>query len=77
MDPIALPADMEMVETQQGRPSARLPEEETPRPVRTPRPRPPQQSAPEEPLQQVETGRTPAAVPGTPTGNASADNEPA
>jgi hypothetical protein len=58
MEPVALPADMQMVETT-SRPSAAVYEEEAARPARTPRPRPQAPAAPEEPLQQVETRSSP------------------
>jgi hypothetical protein len=58
MDPVSLPSDMQMVETT-SKPSAPAYEEEAPRPVRTPRPRPQAQPVAEEPLQQVETRSPP------------------
>jgi ribonuclease E len=60
MEPVSLPADMQMVETT-SRPSSPAYEEEAPRPVRTPRPRPQVPVAPEEPLQQVETRPSPGS----------------
>jgi ribonuclease E len=55
MDPIALPADLVMIETQ-SKPSLVDPEPEAPRSARTPRPRYQPPAVPDEPLQQVETG---------------------
>ena len=55
MEPVALPSDLVMIETQ-AKPQTNYREPEPPRPVRTPRPRPQQQVTPDEPLQQVETG---------------------
>ena len=57
MEPIALPPDMVMVETQAEK-AARMLEEErqdVPRPARAPRQRNPEPVIPDEPLQQVET----------------------
>lgn len=54
MEPVSLPSDMQMVETA-SKPAAPVHEEEAPRPVRTPRPRPQQAVIADEPLQQVET----------------------
>ena len=54
MEPIALPSDLVMIETQTKAP-AKAYEDEAPRPARTPRPRQHQAVVPEEPLQQVET----------------------
>jgi ribonuclease E len=56
MEPVALPSDLVMIETQSKGPST-YQEPEVPRPARTPRPRYQPQAAPEEPLQQVETGK--------------------
>lgn len=53
MEPVSLPSDMQMVETQ-SKPAQPYQEVEEPRQVRTPRPR--RQPLPEEPMQQVETG---------------------
>ena len=53
MEPIALPSDLVMIETQTKAP-AKAYEDEAPRPPRTPR-RQHQAVVPEEPLQQVET----------------------
>jgi hypothetical protein len=55
MEPVALPSDLVMIETQAKAP-ANYQEPEAPRPVRTPRPRYQPTVVPEEPLQQVETG---------------------
>jgi ribonuclease E len=56
MEPVALPADLVMIETQ-SKPSFVDPEPEA-RPARTPRPRyQPPPAVPDEPLQQVETGK--------------------
>jgi hypothetical protein len=55
MEPVALPSDLVMIETQ-AKPQTNYQEAEPPRAVRTPRTRSQQQVAPEEPLQQVETG---------------------
>ncbi len=55
MEPIALPSDLVMIETQT-KATANYEEPEAPRPVRTPRPRNSVPPVPEEPLQQVETG---------------------
>ncbi|HEX7811606.1 MAG TPA: Rne/Rng family ribonuclease [Burkholderiales bacterium] len=57
MEPVALPSDLVMIETQ-NKPPATVYDEPAPRPMRTPRPRPPQPVIPDEPLQQVETGGT-------------------
>ena len=65
MDPVALPSDLVMIETQSKGPSTHQ-EPDAPRLARTPRPRYQPQAVPEEPLQQVETGK-----------NQSADSEPA
>lgn len=62
MEPVALPSDMVMIETQSKGPATAY-EDQAPRPVRTPRARPQQAVIQEEPLQQVETG------PGQPGGN--------
>ena len=60
MEPVALPSDLVMIETQS---RAQVIEEEpvTPRPARTPRPRYQAPAVPEEPLQQVETGKQQSA----------------
>jgi hypothetical protein len=58
MEPVALPSDMVMIETQ-AKPQTNHQEPEPQRPARTPRPRPQTQAIPEEPLQQVETGGKP------------------
>jgi len=55
MEPVAMPSDLVMIETQ-AKPSANYEEPEAPRPVRTPRPRNTAPVVPDEPLQQVETG---------------------
>jgi len=55
MEPVALPSDMVMIETQSKAPVGAY-EDQEPRPVRTPRARPQQPVIPDEPLQQVETG---------------------
>lgn len=58
MEPIELPADLVMIETQAGRSPPLQPEPEPERPRRQPRPRPAQSPVPaDEPLQQVETRR--------------------
>jgi len=57
MEPVTLPADMVMIETRAKAPAFE-PEPEQPRRARTPRPR--NQPLPEEPLQQVETGKQPS-----------------
>jgi ribonuclease E len=57
MEPVALPPDMVMIETQADK-AARMLEEErqdVPRPARAPRQRKPESVIPDEPLQQVET----------------------
>ena len=54
MEPIVLPSDLVMIETQTKAP-AKAYEDEAPRPARAPRPRQHQAVIPEEPLQQVET----------------------
>jgi ribonuclease E len=59
MEPVALPSDMVMIETQ-NKPATTVYEESAPRPARTPRPRPQQVAVPDEPLQQVETGGRPS-----------------
>ena len=60
MDPVALPSDLVMIETQsKGPPNYQEPD--APRPARTPRPRYQPQAVPEEPLQQVETGKQQSA----------------
>jgi hypothetical protein len=56
MEPVALPSDLVMIETQ-AKDSSSYHESEAPRPARTPRPRYQPAAAPEEPLQQVETGK--------------------
>jgi len=55
MEPVTLPPELVMIETQ-SKASLFEPEQETPRRGRTPRPRHQKPSLPEEPLQQVETG---------------------
>jgi ribonuclease E len=60
MEPVALPSDLVMIETQSKRPST-YQETEAPRPARTPRPRYQPSAVPEEPLQQVETGKEQSA----------------
>jgi hypothetical protein len=55
MEPIALPSDLVMIETQTKTATTAY-EDEAPRPARVPRPRPQAQVIPDEPLQQVETG---------------------
>jgi hypothetical protein len=55
MEPIALPSDLVMIETQTKAATTAY-EDEAPRPARVPRPRPQAQVIPDEPLQQVETG---------------------
>ena len=54
MEPVALPSDLVMIETQ-AKPSESFQESEAPRPARTPRPRNQSPVVPDEPLQQVET----------------------
>jgi hypothetical protein len=56
MEPVALPSDLVMIETQ-SRPAPAYQEQDAPRPARTPRPRQQQPVMAEEPLQQVETGK--------------------
>jgi ribonuclease E len=56
MEPVALPSDLVMIETQ-SKASPIDQDLEAPRPVRSPRPRAPAPLMPEEPLQQVETGK--------------------
>jgi len=56
MEPVALPSDLVMIETQAKRPST-YQEAEAPHPARTPRPRYQPPAVAEEPLQQVETGK--------------------
>jgi len=63
MEPIALPSDLVMIETQSKAPSID-PEPEAPRAARTPRPRYQPPAAPDEPLQQVETGKQQSADSG-------------
>ncbi len=60
MEPVALPSDLVMIETQSKAPST-YQEPEAPRPTRTPRPRYQPPAVPEEPLQQVETGKEQSA----------------
>jgi ribonuclease E len=60
MDPVALPSDLVMIETQSKSPST-YQEPEAPRPARTPRPSYQPPAVPEEPLQQVETGKQQSA----------------
>ena len=60
MDPVALPSDLVMIETQSKAASIDQ-ESEAPRPVRTSRPRYQPPAVPEEPLQQVETGKQQSA----------------
>ncbi|MBC8006520.1 MAG: Rne/Rng family ribonuclease [Prolixibacteraceae bacterium] len=56
MDPVALPSDLVMIETQsKGSPISQEPD--APRPARTPRPRNQPPAVAEEPLKQVETGK--------------------
>jgi hypothetical protein len=57
MEPVSLPPDMVMIETQADK-TATMREEErqdVPRPARPPRQRNPESVIPDEPLQQVET----------------------
>jgi ribonuclease E len=61
MEPISPPADLVMVETQSDKQASFHQEDEPPRPARTPRPRYQAPMVPEEPLQQVETGKRPSA----------------
>jgi ribonuclease E len=56
MEPVALPSDLVMIETQ-SKGSSISQEPEAPSPARTPRPRHQPPLVPEEPLQQVETGK--------------------
>ena len=56
MEPVILPSDLVMIETQSKVPLT-YQEPELPRPVRTPRSRSQSPAVPEEPLQQVETGK--------------------
>ena len=60
MEPVALPSDMVMIETQ-SKPASNYQEQDVPRPARTPRPRHQQAAMVEEPLQQVETGKQQAS----------------
>ena len=60
MDPVALPSDLVMIETQSKGPSISQ-EPEAPRPARTPRPRNQPPAVAEEPLKQVETGKQQSA----------------
>ncbi len=60
MDPVALPSDLVMIETQ-SKGSSTYQEPDAPRQARTPRPRYQPQAVPEEPLQQVETGKEQSA----------------
>ena len=57
MEPVALPSDMVMIETQSKAPPVHQ-EQEAPRPARTPRPRYQAPVVADEPLQQVETGKS-------------------
>jgi len=59
MEPVALPPDMVMIETQ-NKPPTSVYEDQAPPPVRTPRQRPQQPVVADEPLQQVETGGRPS-----------------
>ena len=59
MEPVALPSDMVMIETQ-NKPPVTVYEDPAPRPARTPRQRPQQPVVADEPLQQVETGGRPS-----------------
>ena len=54
MEPVALPSDLVMIETQSKAPPTTQ-DTEAPRPLRSPRPRPQPLAVPEESLQQVET----------------------
>jgi len=56
MDPVVLPSDLVMIETRSKAPSP-FQEPEESRTARTPRPRYQSPAVPEEPLQQVETGK--------------------
>ncbi len=56
MEPVALPSDLVMIETQ-SKPAPAYQEQDAPRPARTPRPRQQKPVMAEEPLQQVETGK--------------------
>ena len=60
MEPVALPSDMVMIETQ-SKASSIVHESEASRPARSPRPRSQAPLMPEEPLQQVETGKQQSA----------------
>ena len=60
MDPVALPSDLVMIETQ-SKEAVTNQETEVPRSARTPRPRYQSPAAAEEPLQQVETGKRQSA----------------
>ena len=60
MEPVALPSDMVMIETQ-SKASSIVHESEASRPVRSPRPRSQAPLMSEEPLQQVETGKQQSA----------------
>jgi hypothetical protein len=57
MAPVTLPSDLVMIETQRRNPGIPSQEEDVPHAVRTPRPRYQPPPIPEEPLQQVETGK--------------------
>ena len=60
IEPVALPPELVMIETQSKAPPIDQ-ETQAPRPVRAPRPRSQPSAAPEEPLQQVETGKKQSA----------------
>jgi ribonuclease E len=60
LNPVALPSDLVMIETQSKSPATHQ-EPDGPRPARKPRPRYQPQAAAEEPLQQVETGKQQSA----------------
>jgi len=60
MEPVSLPPELVMIETQSKTPSIDQ-EPEAPRPARTPRPRYRPPAVPDEPLQQVETGKQQSA----------------
>lgn len=60
MEPVALPPDLVMIETRSKTSATYQEEPEVPRPIRPPRPRYQAPAIPDEPLQQVETGKSQA-----------------